>query len=476
MLKVSDVCLLDHPYILTACPFDTLPLADAIECEPLNDRTAYALFRGILSALADLYKNGIADIAISSANILVADLSPENPRFWLTGISSGRPISEDKIKERHSADVNAAMRIIKDARDGPDYFQDPAANAIFTGVLQALESKPLSATEILDKFETLTDGDAYFPFKSENLIKVFPIKLFQFGDQAYLIARALFARTAKGSQQAYTRVLSTKPRESLPGHEGEQLLHWEEAQTLFRRLDEIVGFGFWSSLEPARKKKRERGREEEREGESVRDFRIQMRITYHAPSKMWNLSQLRNAIPPTDLLEITDPNHYVEVGGDAECEGLYIDFLTFEHACRLLRVSPPPNFPESAADPRADQFRSVNSYKGDLVLADEKLLGTAIFKRSSRTMYYGGTEYSEANAVQLFTQGTFEGLHRGISQSRYPPQSLKIFCQGQSTQDIPESLCQSLTESLSEDSPDFTRRQYARPNPDQGQPENFTEE
>ena len=164
------------------------------------------------------------------------------------------------------------MRIIADARGGPDYFQDPAANAIFTELLQAFQSRTLSADEILGKFEILTDGKPCFPFRSENLTKIFSISLCQFGDQGYYrktelapIARALFARTAEGAQQAYTRILSTKPRESLPGHEGEQFLHWEEAQTLFRRLDKIVGLDFWPRLEPARKKKRAREGEGERE-------------------------------------------------------------------------------------------------------------------------------------------------------------------------------------------------------------------
>ncbi len=480
MLEVSDLCLLDHPYILTACPFDASPLADVIELEPLDDRTAYVLLREILSALDSLYKKSIADIAISSTNILVADLSPENPCFWLTAISSARIMSGDKIKEKHSADVDIAIRMIADARGGPIYFQDPAANAIFTGFLQGLQSKPLSAKEILDEFETLTDGVAYSPFKSESLTKLFSIKIFQVDDQDYYrktelasIARALFASTAIGSQQAHTSVLSSKPRGSLPGHDGEQLLHWKEAQTLFRRLDELVAFEFLSSLEPARKREKEKEREQERE--SVRDFKIQVRITYHEPSKMWNLSQLMDVIRPTDLLEVRDQNHYVEVGGDAECEGLYVDLPTFEHACDLLGVSPPSKPEGYDADGGANQFRSVSSHKGDLVLADKKLLGTAIFKRSSRTMHYGGTEYSEATRVQVFPQGTFEGLHRGILQSKYPPQSLGNLCQGQPAKDFPGSQCQSLTETQTEDSLKFTRHKHPHPGPGQGECETRTE-
>lgn len=469
LLEVSYVCLLDHPYILTACPFDSHSLADVIGDEPLNDRTAYTLLRETLSTLDYLYKKGIAGITLSPTSIQVADLSPENPRFWLTGISSARPILRGKIKERHSADVDMAMRIIADARGGPDYFQDPVANIIFTGLLQALQSESLSAQEILAKFEILVGQDVSFPFKSENLTRAFSIKRFQLDDQVYYrkielarIARALFAQTAKGSQQAYTRILSTKPSKI---HEGEHLLHWGVAQKVFRRLDKDVTIGFWTRLEPATKTKR--GREGGGEGKEkcIQDFDIQIRITYHAPSRMWNLSQLINAIGPIDFPEIEDANHYVEVGGDAACEGLYVDLPTFERACRLLRVSPPKSS-ENDPNPKAEQFRFVSS-KGDLVLADEQLLGTAIFRRSSRTLYYGGTEYPEGRAVQLFPQGTFENLHHGISESRCPPQSLKILCQGQPAQDFPESQCLSLTESQSDDGLAFKRR-CASPNPDRG--------
>ena len=392
-------------------------------------------------------------------------------------------MSEDKIKARHSADVNAAMRIVKDARGDPDYFHDPAANAIFTEFLQTPQSTPLFAKEIIDKFGKLTDGEAYFPFRTENLTKVFPIKLFQFNGQDYYrktelaaIARALFAETIKGSQPPYLKVLITKPSESLPGHEGEQLLHWKEAQTLFHRFDVIKCLDVTSSLKPARKKQRERDGKREGEGENVRNFRIQIQITYHVTSKMWNLSQLLKAIPPTDLLEMREPDHCVEVGGSAEHEGLYVDLPTFEHACCLLGVSPPPKFPESTTDPSTNQFHSVNSQKGDLVLADEKLLGTAVFERSSKTMHYGGTKYSEADAVQLFPPSTFKGLHRAILQSRYPPQSLKMLCQGQPTQASTKSLCETLTESLPDDPLHFTWRQHAHLKLDQEQPENPTEE
>jgi hypothetical protein len=95
--------------------------------------------------------------------------------------------------------------------------------------------------------------------------------------------------------------------------------------------------------------------------------------------QMWNLSQLINAIPPSGLLEIGNPEHCVEVGGDPKFEGLYVDFTTFQHACHLVGISPPDSL-KSGPDPRANQFQSVNNRRGDLVLAEEKLLGAAIFK------------------------------------------------------------------------------------------------
>ena len=463
------------------CPFDTLPLADAIQYEPLDDRARYALLQEVLRTLDEIYKKGIANVTITWSNVLVARLSPDKPLFWLTGISSARVMSEDTIKETHSTDVYTAMRTIGRTHGGADYFEDPAANAILTGFLQSLPSTPLSARDILDGFQTLTHGLADFPFKSSYLEKEFSAEQFRFGDQAYyrktelaLIAQALFGQTAKKSQQAYTRILSTKPSEKLPGHEGEQLLNWQDASTLFRRLGSTLGIRFWPALELEREKKRER----EGVGRSTRAFPIRIQITNHAPSQMWNLSQLTNAVRPTDSLEIGDPDHCVEVGGDAECEGLYVDLSTFGHACRLLYVSPPPESPQSDLEPnpRGDLFQSVNSHEGDLVLVDKKLLGTAIFKRSSRTMHYGGTDYSEASAMQRFSQDIFDDLHRGISQSRRPAPTLKELCQGQPAQNFSESQCQSLTESQSGELLPSTRRQLRRRNQRQGQPEKLTED
>jgi hypothetical protein len=473
----SDLCLLDHPYILTACPFDALPLGDVIPAEPLDDRTTYALLQGLLSALHYLFEHSIAGLALSSSNILAIDLSPENPRFWLTGVSSARPIPGSKIKESHATDVGIAMRVVADIHGRSSCFQDPVANAIFTDFLQSHQSGPLSAKEILHEFNTLTCGKADFPFKSKPLTANFSIKRFQLDGHAYYrktelaqIASALFAQTVEGSQQACMKVLSTKSRKSLPDYEGEQLLHLEEMQTLFQRLGKTMGINFWPRPEP---KKKKRGREEG--GESIQDFCVQIRISYHAPSKMWNLSQLINATRPTDPLNISDLDSGVEVGGDVECEGLYVDPSIFESACRLLRVSPPAKFPESDDDGRAKRFRSAGGQRDDLVLADAKLLGTATFRRSSRTVSYGGTEYSETNALQLFTHAAFGGLHRAISQSRFLPQSLKILCQGQPVKVFPESQCRSLTESQSEGLFAFTKHRQARHKTDQEQHKESTE-
>lgn len=84
----SAVCLLDNPYILTPCPFYSLPLAELIQLEPLNDRSTYALLRGVLSTLDVLFEGGITGVSISSDVLFVSDLSPEDPHFWLAGISS----------------------------------------------------------------------------------------------------------------------------------------------------------------------------------------------------------------------------------------------------------------------------------------------------------------------------------------------------------------------------------------------------
>jgi hypothetical protein len=465
LLQVVDLCLLDHSYILTDCPHDAVSLADRISYEPLDDRTTYVLLQGILSAIRVLFNNGITHGAITSSNILVADLSPKNPRFWLTGFLPTRPMSQDKIKESHSADVGRALRTIAEACGDSDYFEDPAANTIFAGFLQALQSKTLSIKEILDEFNTLTYGSVDTPFQRVYLSKVFLIEQVQFDDQVYYwkielaqMARAFLAQNTEKSQAAYENILRTKSRKNLSDRAGKELLHSNEAEKLFCRLG--MDFDVCAKLRPKRKR------------HCIYELPIRIQLTHHAPSGMWNLSQLINAIPPTELLDIGNLKDCVEVGGDTKSEGLYVDFSTFEHACRLLGVS----LPESNPNPGANQFQLVNSGNGDLVLVEEKLLGTPIFRRSSRTMYYGSTEYSEASALQLCIERNFESLRRGILQSRHPPQSVEELYQRQQTQEFPESKFQSLTESQSENMLDFHFRPRVCSTQHQDQLERSTED
>lgn len=70
----------------------------------------------------------------------------------------------------------------------------------------------------------------------------------------------------------------------------------------------------------------------------------------------------------------------MEVRGKAEFGGVYADLATFQRACEALGVSPPTQTSNSDLDSRTSQFRSVSSNQGDIVLAEEKLLGTSIFK------------------------------------------------------------------------------------------------
>lgn len=301
---MENICLLDQPYILTECPRDAYPLGDFIPDQPLNSRAAYVLLHEILSTIAKLLSKGIVHGAITLDNILVEDLSPENPRFWLIGFSSFEPISEDRIRERHSADVRMALQTISEAQVRSDCFQDPVANKIFNRFFQTTRSKLLTTQEVLGAFNTLTHGKVDFPFKSANLTKVFSLEQFQFGGQLYYrktelaaIAQALYAQNASKRQQASESVLCTKPNAILPGHEDETLLHGKAVQSIFNQLDKLNDIQFWLEVEPKRK----------REAHRVQDFRIPIQITYHAPSMMWNLSQLINAIRPTSLLELGEP-------------------------------------------------------------------------------------------------------------------------------------------------------------------------
>lgn len=278
---------------------------------------------------------------------------------------------------------------------------------------------------------------------------------------------AALARESERCSKAYHKILCTKSSEGLTS-EGEELLHWKETQTLFHRIGLLEGIDFQAEIEPNRKRPRR----------SLLEFKIPVRITYHTPSRMWNLSQLTNAIPPNESLETVNPQHCVEVRGDPELEGLYVDFNTFQHACELLGVSVPASALDSDADPRAEQFLSVDMREGDLVIAEEKLLlGIAMFKRSSRTMYYGDMTYSEVTALQLCTEHDLGNMHRGIIQSSYPPQNIKALCRRRRTQESCETERYSLTES---DDPDsirpFVLHRHPSSNTDHTCNTKFTEE
>lgn len=130
---MKDICILKHPYVLTAYPHGAELLADKIVHEPLDQRSTYVLLDGILSTADFLINNGLQHGNITPSNILVADLSPEDPYFWLVGFSSMKPISEDTTKSDKYIDVTMAMWMITHIRGGSTYFEDPAADAIFTG-------------------------------------------------------------------------------------------------------------------------------------------------------------------------------------------------------------------------------------------------------------------------------------------------------------------------------------------------------
>ncbi|PGH15730.1 hypothetical protein AJ80_05438 [Polytolypa hystricis UAMH7299] len=477
LLLPTSLCLLHHPYIVASCPFNAYPLADWVQTEPLDDWTTYALLRGILSALHILFMGGVAGVTISSDNVIVADLTPGEPHFWLTGVSYARPVPADRIKEKHSAEVKAAVRMVVDNHGNSKCFWNPCANTILAEFFPAQQDQLLSANDILDRFAQLTDGAADYSFKTERLLAEFPLRRLQLNGQVYYhrselarMASALFSQAAEESEQIYTKILSTKPSKTFPGHEVEYLLEWEEVKTLFERFGKTFGINFWLTGK--------KGRDRRQEDESVVYFSAQVHISFHSRSGLWNLSQLINSIRPACPLEVWDADVCVEVCGDASCEGLYVDLSTFRRACCLLNVSPPAEPIESPGDEdEGDRFRAISGQSNNFGIADKKLLGTAIFNRSSRTLMYGGTEYSENKALELFPQDPFKGLHRAITQSMRQPQSLKTLCQAHLEPDISESQCVSLTESLPDDPYSFanfkkTRRKLLL----QAKPDNLTEE
>lgn len=243
LLHVEGICLLDRPYILTLCPprpDRAYLLSDIISDldEYLDQRAAYALLNGVLSTTDYLMSNGLVHGNTTPSNILIGNLSPANPVFWLTGFSSARPMPKDRIEKGHAINVSMAMQMNADACCGPNYFKDPVADAIFTGFLRTLQSRCCSAKEILDGSNALTYGRADSHFELRFVSKRFLIEQFLFRRHAYyrkteLGQVAWAALDAKKRQRAYNRILSAKPSAGPPSDVQEELLHWEEAQKLF---------------------------------------------------------------------------------------------------------------------------------------------------------------------------------------------------------------------------------------------------
>ncbi|KAI1910729.1 hypothetical protein LOZ39_005814 [Ophidiomyces ophidiicola] len=421
LLSPIAVRVTDHPYLLTSCPFDTASLADTILDEPLNDRTAYALLKALLSVLMYLFYHNIAGVAISSENILVATLSPEEPRFWLTGISSARHFRNAGLQERHYADVKKAMKLIEDNTHAPHYFKDPAVNHIFTESLHALKSTNLFAQDILTTFDNFTAGKAAFPFKSEFLTATFRIGKVNYKGESFFpawgiawIASALFAETKSGAKKAREKVLSIKPLITIPGHEEEPHLSLDEIKGILARLGKTVGTDFILPRRPDRRSRPEEQQAKQEESEEV--FSAKIRITYHSTFKMWNLSQLLNAPMP----EHSPPNleTFIIVCGDANCEGIYVTEEFFEMYSRPLKESPPMAL--MPMNSTGGYISQPNPKFGCKILADAALLGTATFDYFSRTIHYGNFSYSENDARRIFPAATFKGIYRVLSPHSSP--------------------------------------------------------
>lgn len=215
----------------------------------------------------------------------------------------------------------------------------------------------------------------------------------------------------------------------------------KKRRSCLTKISEAEDGGLYLDLSPTRRS--------QSQSQSQKRLQVWIRVARHTPSGMWNLLQLVSAMRPTIPVDVRSPERCVEVAKDARFAGLYVDINTFRHVCDLLEVVPPDTMVNDH-DPRIDQFSSVEGTRGGLVLAEDKLLlGAAVFDRSSRTLHYGGTEYSETDALQLCEQRDFVDLRCGIEWSRHPPEDMNSALLGWPVQEVPESQYQSLTESES---------------------------
>ncbi|KAI1982552.1 hypothetical protein LOZ53_006265 [Ophidiomyces ophidiicola] len=390
-------------YLLCPYPFDT----DSLSGE-------------LLTNLQLLYNAGVAGVPISPTKIRISSLSPENPQIWMTGISSAQfNLDEYDLRKQHYTDVKDALDLIQKNCPDSQPFSDPIANNIFSKLLQDLQFKNLSAKESLMRFDPLLGEGAKIPFSSAYLHTIFPLKEIEYCGEIYYrkaeivcIALAIFCRNTENACNARQAISCAKASKIVPGYKKE-LLSLEQIHSLFSNFGKPFSFHV-EKLDTIKKRRREKNEER------IEDFRVKMEISYHSPSGRWNISQLLHGLNPQNSLELADLCEGVEVAGDSDYEGIYVDANRFQAVCSKLNVSGFFELPE-VVDSTADMFDGIMGQRRHVAIADNALIGTAFFDRSLRMMEYIGVNYTEAGIHKTFPPDVFRDVHRAIS---YPISSL----------------------------------------------------
>ncbi|KAI1934934.1 hypothetical protein LOZ66_005482 [Ophidiomyces ophidiicola] len=416
-------------YILSPCPFDTDSLSELVHSQPLSNTSTYILLQELLTDLRLLYYSGVAGIPLSLTNIRISSLSPENPQIWLTAISSAQfQLDEYHLQKQHYEDVKQAVVLIQSCCFPLTPFSDPVANTIYSTLLWDLQVENLSAEETLSRFDPLAGGEVNTPFSSAYLNAVFSLTEIEYRGEIYYlkpeivrIALAIFCRNTEKGLNAQKMISSAKTSKIVPGYEKE-LLSLEQITSLFEDLGKPFNFHV-EKVDPIKKRRREK--DEKR----IEGFRVKMEIIYHSPSRMWNVSHLLHGLNPQNSLELAALCEGVEVAGDSDFEGIYVDTNRFQAICSKLNVSGVLELPK-IADFRDDMFQGIMGQSRYVVIADNALIGTAFFDRSERTMSYVNVNYTEADIDKAFPPTIFKGVHRAISSSISPLTTLTLSYRG----------------------------------------------
>lgn len=274
----------------------------------------------------------------------------------------------------------------------------------------------------------ISNGIVGFPFRVRTLQRTFSLRAtcgYYRKTELATIIRTHFAYNVSKAQKANARVLGMIGTKDLAGFPGEDFLHWKDAEILFRQL------GCDMDLEPFSKRQ-----------QCEKEFIMMFKVMFHERWNIWNVSHLAAVKLPSDVFPVAKAKVVIEVLGERDVEGVYVDAPTFLELCNSLDAY---TWFDKGIDTSSGSLPPQHGF----LLADRKLLfGTASFDLSSLIVTYCSREYTETEALRLCKEYGLAALEAGIMRLKKPPRLIDSVLGLWNSNDCSQSQAQSIPESL----------------------------